>query len=195
MGSILDWAASNPEAAIALLVVLANVAIEAIRKVAPNVAASLGGLSPVYVRAIVDGIRRALEARKTSSALPPGTSVLLLLSLVTGAAGALGCASPTHAAVVAANATRDAGEVAREVLYERCTLGYARTSDAATIASLDRFCLPLRDAYRGLRGAHLALVTAIQVAQARGSVAALPGAIADAAAAGELVARAVGGDR
>ncbi len=116
MTAILDWASNNPEAALALLVALTNVAIEAVRKVAPNVAQSLGGLSPVYVRAIVDGIRRALEARRKSPpALPPGTSALLL-SLVTGAAGALGCGASMRDVESAIEASRDVAAIAEPCL-------------------------------------------------------------------------------
>lgn len=117
MDAILDWASNNPEAALALLVVLANVAIEAIRKVAPNVAASLGGLSPVYVRAIVDGIKRALEARaKARSVLPPGSSILLLV-LTAGAAGTLtGCGASMRDVESAIEASRDVAAIAEPCL-------------------------------------------------------------------------------
>lgn len=194
MDQIKQFVIDHPEAAIALAVAALNLVVEVMQRYGLVRAASLVASLIPHVRGVVAAVR----GPKPPSVLPPGVASVLLLSLaVTGAAGTLsGCASPTAAAVVAANATRDAGEVAREVLHERCTLGYARTSDPAAIASLDRYCLPLRDAYRGLRGAHLALVTAIQSAQARGSLAALPGAVAAAAEAGELVARAVqGGER
>lgn len=117
MTAILDWASTNPEVALALLVVLANVAIEAIRKVAPNVAQSLGGLSPVYVRAIVDGIRRALEARrnKANPVLPPGSSIFLLV-LATGAAGTLGCGASMRDVESAIEASRDVAAIAEPCL-------------------------------------------------------------------------------
>jgi hypothetical protein len=126
---------------------------------------------------------------------PPKIVTLSIVVLwVAACSGIAGCGmSPVSSAIVVANASRDAGEVAREELETRCVEGYRAAGDLADVARLDATCLPLRDAYRGLRGAHLALVTAIQVAQVRGDVAALGAAVAATVQASELVADAVAG--
>jgi len=126
---------------------------------------------------------------------PPGmlTLALCIGVLTSAACNGLGCGSPITSAIVVANASRDAGEVAAEQLQTRCVDGYRAAGDLADVARLDGVCLPLRDAYRGLRGAHLALVVAIQVAQARGDIAALVPAVAATVEASELVAAAVAG--
>lgn len=128
---------------------------------------------------------------------PPSIVTLSVLALTFAGCMGLGCGmSPVSSAIVVANASRDAGEVAREELETRCVAGYRAAEVRADVARLDAVCLPLRDAYRGLRGAHLALVTAIQVAEARGDVAALVPAVAATVEASELLARALsGGDR
>lgn len=136
-------------------------------------------------------VEQPRESRRPppSAPLPPGSTMMLLA----GALLCLGCSSPLNGAIVVANAARDAGEVAREELQVRCVEGYKSATSTADVARLDGVCLPLRDAYRGLRGAHLALVTAIQVAQARGDISVLPAAMAATVEASELVATAVQG--
>ena len=124
---------------------------------------------------------------------PPGLVTLSIGVLWLSACAGLGCGSPISAAIVVANASRDAGEVAREELESRCVDGYRAAGDLDEVTRLDATCLPLRDAYRGLRGAHVVLVTAIQVAQVRGDIAALPAAMAATVQASELVVEAVTG--
>lgn len=124
---------------------------------------------------------------------PPGIVTMSLLVLWLSACAGLGCGSPITSAIVVANAARDAAEVGREELQTRCVDGYRAAQDTSEIARLDAECLPLRDAYRGVRGAHLGLVTAIQVAEARGDAAALVPAVAATVEASELLARALSG--
>lgn len=106
-----------------------------------------------------------------------------------------GCYGPIDAAIRTANATRELGVAGAAFLDDVCTRGYARANDGAAIAELDRVCLPAARAYRGVRGAHVALVAAVQVAQAGGSADSLGPAVALATQAAADLQRAILGGR
>jgi len=217
---LLTLAVTYPEVTIPVALVLARLLLQAIARTAagraPLVAdlAARGADAAASAGPVLHEILKALKGRgPVAQSLPPpprsddddDTPVgpkappkivifTLVVLWVTACLGLAGCGmSPVSSAIVVANASRDAGEVAREELETRCVEGYRAAGDIATVARLDEVCLPLRDAYRGLRGAHLALVTAIQVAQARGDLGALLPAVAATVEASEIVARAVAG--
>lgn len=126
--------------------------------------------------------------------------VLLALVALVFAAGPLalltGCAGELAAATLAANAAREAGLIAAAELEASCTSRYA-TATAAEVPALDARCLPLAEAYAEARAAHLALVSALELAD-RGEAldeASLAGLVEDLARAGQALSRARAGAR
>lgn len=154
------------------------------------------GLSASFLAIMghVFGIEVARDGKELFQKRPETSNLHgLVIVLVVGSlgVGAAGCESPRTTAVYVANATRDVGMQAKQVLHEECTLEYSKTSSMERIAALDKKCLPFAALYRGVRGAHLALVAGIQAYDVWGDPFALMPLLERAAKATRLVAEAV----
>lgn len=102
-----------------------------------------------------------------------------------------GCVSPRGTAVEVANGVREAGMQAKDVIHDECTTQYQKTSSLERIAELDKKCLPLAALYKGVRGAHIALVAGIQAYDVWGDWSALVPLLERAAKASRLLAESV----
>lgn len=76
-----------------------------------------------------------------------------------------GCTRPLDTAILAANAARDVGQVAHDLIESECLPAYRGANTPASLAAVDARCLVPMKAYRIYRAAWAVSVVAIQRAQ------------------------------
>lgn len=86
--------------------------------------------------------------------------------------------SALNVAIKTANGASEVGETAADVLRDTCTDAYSELASSietkrmtavegtARLEKLDTYCPKMRDAYRALRAAHIALLAGVKAAQA-----------------------------